>query len=164
MDVRTQPTRDGGPRTGRPPQLLLWILVGVIAVGLVFAALLGSLRDPDQLGLDTPEGVVQTYLQAVFDGDVATARGLLSEPVAARCSAREFRQAWVPDALTASLSEVRTQDDEVEVEVRLRTVEGPTPFGGGGYTTMEVFTLVEDGGEWRLSADPWPVYDCGGPR
>jgi hypothetical protein len=154
----------GGRARGGRQHLLLWGLVVVIAVGLIFAVILDVVLDPEPLDPASPEGVVQAYLQDVLDGDTTGARSYLSEDAAERCSAQELRRSWIPDGLTATLSEVRRSEEVVEVEVRMRTIEGPAPFGGGSYTTTEVFTLTEENGQWRISEDPWPIYDCGGRR
>jgi hypothetical protein len=143
------------------PRILLWILGGIVLLGLVVAIVLGTLRQPAPLGTDTPEGVVQAYVQYLLDSDVPAARELLSDEVADACSTVLFRQAWIPDALTVTLDEVKVTGDEGLVEVRMRTAEGPPPFGAGGYTQVEVFELERQDGDWRISAEPWPVYECG---
>lgn len=163
MDVLEQTGRDDGP-PDHPPRPLVWILAGVVAAGLIVAAVLGALRDPAPLDPGTPEGVVQVYLQAVLDGDVTTARNLLSQDLAENCSVQDLRDSWVPEGVTASLGDVRHLRDEVEVEVRLRTVAGPPPFGAGGQETTEFFTLIEVAGEWRIDGATWPVHDCGVAR
>jgi hypothetical protein len=148
----------------RRPAVMLWILGGVLAVALVVGAVAGALRDPETLARNTPQGVVQAYLQALFDDDRAAAREWLSEDTAARCTASDYREAWVEESMTATLEDVDARGEAVEVRVRLRTVSGPGPFGAGGFTSTETFTLVEEGGQWRIADDPWPVFACGGMR
>lgn len=151
-------------RAGHGPTRLLWVLVAVVALLLVVGAVAGAVRDPAALDPGSPEGVTQAYLQDVFDRDFAAARQHLSEESAQACSTADFRLAWVPESLTAVLDEVRLRDGEADVAVRIRTVSGPGPFGGGDYSSYEVFTLVrpdDSGDAWRISGDPWPLFDCG---
>jgi hypothetical protein len=133
-------------------------LVVVLAVGIVATLV----REPTALDPSTPEGVVQGYLQAVFDEDWSTARDSLAPVTARRCSTVDFRRAWVPTSLTAVLDDVRTTADGAEVDVGLRQVQGPDPLGGGGYELSETFELIEVDGEWLITGWPWPVDDCRG--
>jgi hypothetical protein len=142
------------------PRILLWILGGLALLALVVAVALGFLREPATLGTDSPEGVVQAYVQHLLDADVPAARELLSDEVADACSAALFRTSWIPEGLTVTLDEVEVTGEEALVDVRMRTAEGPPPFGAGGYTQVEVFELERQDGDWRISAEPWPVYDC----
>jgi hypothetical protein len=153
---------------GGRPRVLLWVLIGVAVAALVIGAVAGALREPAELPADSPEGVVQAYLQAVLDGDVTAARGYLAATTAERCTAGDYRQAWVPESLTATLDEVTVADgggsDEAEVDVRLRTVAGPEPFGGGDFSSLETFVLMREDGTWQVTGEPWPVFSCGAPR
>jgi hypothetical protein len=147
------------PRRSQPT-VLLWILGGLVALTLVVGAVAGALRAPTLLDPDSPEGVTQAYLQAVLDHRHADASAYFSAATAARCSARDFRSAWVPESLTATLDGVRVEDGRAEVSVRIRSVAGPGPFGGGDYSSLEVFSLVEEDAGWRLSGEPWPLPFC----
>jgi hypothetical protein len=135
-------------------------LSGVLVTVLIAGAVAGALRGPDVLDPDRPEGVVQAYLQANLDNDHHRAHGFLSVETAERCTVSDLRQAWIPESITASLDGVRVRADEAEVRVRLRTVAGPEPFGGGGFTTVETFVLTREEGRWRLTETAWPAFDC----
>ncbi|HSK98133.1 MAG TPA: hypothetical protein VK891_16020 [Euzebyales bacterium] len=155
---QTPPEQQHRPRRS---QRLLWVLGGLVAVALLVGALVGALRSPAELDPDSPEGVVQAYLEAVIEGDHAAAAGYLSEETARRCRASAFRQAWVPDGLTADLDGVRVRGPRTEVRVRMRTTADP--FTLDGYTSTETFTLADENGAWRLVDDPWPLYACPTP-
>ncbi len=164
MDVLTTGPEGRPPteaHTSVEPRIVLWVLGGIVLLGLVVAVVMGALREPATLGTDSPEGVVQAYVQHLLDSDVRAARELLSDEVAEACSAVLFRESWIPEALTVTLDEVEVTGDEALVEVRMRTAEGPPPFGAGGYTQIEVFELERLDGDWRISTTPWPVYECG---
>jgi hypothetical protein len=156
-DARSvQPARDGAA-------VILWVFGGLVLLALLAGAVAGALRDFPAVDPESPEAVAQAYLQAVFDRDLVDARGLLSEASSARCQLSDFRQAWVPESLTASLDDVRVTGPDAEVWVRIRTVSGPGPFGGGDFSIREVLTLAREEGQWRLTGEPWPLMGCRRP-
>jgi hypothetical protein len=166
MDVLTQQAREDARSERRERDraaALLWAFGGMVLAVLVVGAIAGGLRDLPPLDPESPEAVAQAYLQAVFDRDLVDARGLLSEASAARCQLSDFRQAWVPESLTASLDDVRVTGPDAEVWVRIRTVSGPGPFGGGDFSIREVLTLAREEGQWRLTGEPWPLMGCRRP-
>lgn len=144
---------------GKRPARLLWWLGGLVAVVLVTGAILGALRGPATLDPDSPEGVVQSYLQAVLDGDYQAAVQHFSEETAERCTVASFREAWIDESLTATLEDVRVRDGGAEVRIRFRSVPAPDPLGGD-FSFRERFSLVEEAGAWRLTGDPWPLFFC----
>jgi hypothetical protein len=164
MSMTTRPfDHDAQPphRHLHAPRLSRWILAAALVVLVTAAVAVGVLREPALLDPQSPEGTVQAYVQAVLDGDWAEARSHLGDDLDADCSAIDFRQAWVPDGLTATLDDVKVDGDEAEVAIRLRTAAEPDPFGGG-YATTETFDLTREGSTWLVIGQPWPVYDCRG--
>ena len=163
MSVTTRPSDHGGqPPRERPrsTRLIGWSLAAALVVLVAAGVVVGVLRDPVLLDPQTPEGTVQAYVQAVLDGDWNDARAHLADDLEAECTAVDFRRAWIPDSLTATLDDVRVDGDEAEVVVRLRTAAEPTPFGER-YEATETFDLIREDTTWRLTGQPWPVYDCG---
>lgn len=156
-------TTDEAQPGRRRSTTLLWVLGALVAVALVVGAAVGSLRGPVELDRDRPEGAVQAYLEAVLDRDHAAATTWLSAETARRCPSSAFRETWVPEDLTADLDGVQMDGGRAEVRVRLRTMAEPLPFGGGGFSSTEAFTLVEEDGGWRVTDDPWPLYSCREP-
>ena len=148
------------PRVRRPLVALLALAAAAVVVSVIAAVLAPGPR----VDASSPEGVVSRYLQAVIDGE-ADAVAYLSPATAERCTTAGLRDAWVPPSLTATLDDVEVRGNEAEVVVRLRSVPAPPPFGGGGFSSIERFTLVRATADdaWRITGDPWPVYGCGGP-
>jgi hypothetical protein len=155
-------TTTGTARSGRP-QVLVWVLAGVVIVALITGIAVAAVRGSTRLDAGSPEGVVQRYLQAVFEHDHATAVGYLSDDTAERCSVAAFREAWVPDGLTADLDDVRVTGDRAEVRVVLHAVVEPLPVDPTT-TTTELFRLERTADGWRLTGEPWPLVSCDGPR
>jgi hypothetical protein len=164
MNVTTRPPDHGGqpPRERpRPPRLARWSLAVALMVVIVAGVAVGVLREPVLLDPHTPEGTVQAFMRAVLDGDWNAARSHITDELKAECTAIDFRHSWIPDSLTATLDDVRIDGDEAEVVIRLRTAAGPGPFGGG-YEATETFDLLREDTAWRVTGQPWPVYDCRG--
>lgn len=157
IEERRQPRDPTGiPRT----RLVGWLLAAGLLVVLGVGIYAAVVRAPATLDPGTPEGVVQSYLQAVFDEDYSQAREYLAPALARRCTVADFRDSWVPPSMAASLDGTREVDDGVEVDVRLRQVQGPDPLGGGGYEQTETFELIDVDGLWRITGRPWPVDVC----
>lgn len=149
---------DRGPERSKR---LLWVLGGLVAVVLVAGAVAGALRGPARLDPDSPEGAVQGYLEAVLDEDYELAAGYFSQDLARECSASDFRDAFVDESLTVTLDDVRLGDGRADVRVRFRAMAGDAPLGAPDYSYEENFTVVDEGGAWRLHEEPWPIHFCG---
>ena len=163
-DVAEKPGTPPPAARQRGPSVALWAFAGVIVAVLIVGAVVGGLRNPDVLPADSPQGVVQAYLQALFDRDFAQAREYLDSEAAAACTAAAYRDAWIPESLTASLDEISVDGTTAEVTVRLRSVTAPGPFSSGAYSSLETFTLQRQDDQWRITGDPWPIWDCGVPK
>lgn len=135
--------------------VVLVLLAAVVTVGVV----LGVVRGPSSVDPGTPEAAVQAYAQAVLDGRWVEARALLASDLQPRCGIADLRNAWVEQPVTLHLEDVRVTDDHAEVEVRLRHVAMPDPFGVER-ASIEVFELTYEAGAWRITGEPWPVYAC----
>ena len=159
MATATQHRPDESAPAARRPALVLGVIATLVIAVLVIAAVGGALRSASPPDSSTPEGVTQVYLQAVFDHDFTAAVALYSEQLAS-CDVADFRSSWVPESLTATLDDVQMRGDTATVRVRLRSVAGPPPLGGDGYSSVETFTLAREGAQWRITGEPWPVYDC----
>ena len=164
MRVTTRPPdHDGRSPHERPrsKRLVGWSLGAALVVLIAAGVAVGVMREPVLLDPHTPEGTVQAYVQAILDGEWNEARSHLTDDLEAECSISDFRRSWLPGSLAATLDDVRLHGDEAEVVVRMRTAAEPEPFGGR-YETTEVFDLIREGPTWRVTGQPWPVYDCGG--
>lgn len=145
----------------RTRSLLPWVVGGIVVAIIALGGLAGALRGPADIQPDSPEGVVQAYLRAVLARDHADAAGYLTDDTARRCPASAFRQAWVPDDVTADLEQVSVTGGDARVRVRLRTPAGPLPLDSESST--ELFLLAREDGAWRLTGEPWPLTTCEEP-
>lgn len=141
-----------------------WVVLAALAFLVVAGVVLGALRGPASYDLDTPEGTVQAYVQAVLDGRWVDARDLLAGELRPRCGIADLRGAWVQPPLTVHLDDVEVTGDLAEVRVRLRALATPAPLDVVEVDrgSIEVFDLTRASGQWRLTGEPWPIYDCRG--
>jgi len=113
--------------------IILFVTVGLLAV----AAFLTSNRDSKSYSANSPEGVIQLYLNAVIDGKHDKAATYFSKD--STCSATDIDRAYV----------------KVEVEF---TNGGPFE---NGYSEKQTYRLAQEAGVWKILGIPWPLYDCG---
>jgi phage tail protein X len=143
--------------TSRPNRVLA-IVVGVVAVLAVVAAVLSATRPVADYAPGTPEGVVQSYLSAVLDGDPQQAAGLLAED--SPCAIDDLDQAYTPEGVRVVLRDTRVTGDTAQVRVDVVTPSGG-PLDGSEYSEEHTFRLTRSGGGWRIEGSPWPMYACG---
>ncbi len=134
-------------------RLPVWLLptVGVLVVVALVAA--GVLRETPELDPSTPEGTVQAYLQAVFDGDDEAASALIES----KCDTKANLGPGSPvEGVSASLKSVEGDDTQATVVV---TMSQPTqdPFGGLS-EWEEWFNLLNRDGTWLIQEPVWPYY------
>lgn len=158
-DTRLESERQQSGRS----RTLLWVLLGLLVAALVVGVVVAATRAPVRLDPESPEGVVQSYLEAVLDRDYGRAAEYLSAETAERCPPSLFREAWIPDDVVADLDEVRLRDENADVRVQIRTTAEPLPFEALD-TSIETFVLIDEDGSWRIDGAPWPLYSCTRPE
>ena len=97
----------------------------------------------------------------VLDGDASTAVDLLSaDSDCRREDVTRFRDEG--RNLRITLIDTTQFDDEAIVEVRIR-YDDVGLDALSSYDFDESFTLVPQGGDWRIEGAPWPMYVCARP-
>lgn len=138
-----------------PDRVLLTgaIVVAVIVIGAALVALTRS--EPATLDPTTPEGTAQQYVQAVLDGDNATAKSLLLEE---NCDVdpRYFGDQTVRARLVDSTTDGAT----AVVDIELIYSGGDPLFGGYGYEERAQIELEMTADGWRVDPDSWPYFPC----
>ncbi len=149
-----------------------WLIGTVIALAaLVGAALAVTLVEgggtADLLAEDTPEGVVQRYLQAIERGDTRTAYSYLTTGSQQGCTAAEFeRQArrFEDSGARVILKGSKPVDEGVDVTLRISRLHvNPPLLPSESSDDVRVF-LQRDDGQWHLANQPWPLTGCSAPR
>lgn len=145
--------------SGSTRWLLLAAVVVVIVIGAGVAASVmgGSARTYPE---GSPERAVQQYLQAVAANDAPRALEFMSADLTKRCAdyPRESISNRGRQSVRATLEQTTLRDSTATVRVTLIESYGNDPFGGGESNFSTVFELRQEGGAWRFSQPPWPMY------
>lgn len=130
-----------------------------MALLLVAAVVLSFVKSP-QLDPDSPEGVVQRYLQAVVEGRRSLARSYLSDRLQDDCD-WEFPRHLSRDAYR--IEWVDTVVDGSEVRVDVLVAEDDLGVFGSYHEFYAGFTLQDSADGWRITDQEWPWYGCSEP-
>lgn len=141
--------------------------ITVILALIVLSVAVTFLMRPEATLLpeDTPEGIVQRYLQAIDAGDPQTAHSYLSTELQESCTYQYFRDSarWLDNTdLGVALEDTVSIDGQVEVRVRITQYQGSSPFDSGEHSHTQWFTLEREDEAWRLVDPPWPSGYCPG--
>ena len=136
---------------------ILGLIVG--AISIVAVILVVAIKAPTpQLDVNSPEGTVQQYLQAVTDRDFDTALTYLATD--SKCKIEDFDRAYIQESVRIGLGETTEMETRATVKVTVESSNGD-PFGGS-YTENQSFRLVNSDAGWKITGIPWPTYECGG--
>jgi hypothetical protein len=144
----------------RKPDRIILVLLGIIGVLVVVAlAVVFSRGAPEPLDEASPAGVVQRYSTAVIDGDVSTAETYLTDSARTACRGSFSGEPRPARVVLVSTTE---RDQSATVKVSIVNSSQGGPFGPSEYEMEDVFTLVKEGGNWRISQAPYPLMACSG--
>ena len=146
----------------------MWLIgAGVVLGGLMIAAVVFALVEKaDTLAEGSPEAAVQTFLLSLQDEDFETSYGLLSAELKQGCeidevfgSAMRTSDRLKNDRIT--LDKTTLFEGTALVTVTLTQFRGSGPFGASESSHSQVFSLLEEEGEWKFKEYPWPLGRCG---
>lgn len=147
-----------------------WLLgIGALVVVLVVASVLIAVLGGDSVEdhpADTPEGVVQRYLQAMSDGDASLALSYMEQEARDGCTVQEVTQQarwFTEDSGRRSIELVETTElsgGGMQVEVRVTEVRVEPPFGIDEWSYTEWLRLIPEDGDWVIEYPAWPVNWC----
>jgi hypothetical protein len=139
----------------RPDRTLiavLSIIAAIVVIALVVVFTRGGAVEVDPA---TPEGVVQSYSQAMVESDYSTARDFLPAELRENCDKSDPRTI---QGLRMTVISSTVNDDTAVVRVSLE--RGSGDFGGSGYVSEEVFSLVLEDRLWKIESAPWDLTLC----
>ena len=148
----------------------IWLISGgvLLTVLVVVSIVVGVTQREKPLPAGTPERAVQQFLKAIGDEDLKVAHAFMSDELKQACSIEEFagrtfggRSDLKNSRVT--LKETKYLDGPAVVIARVTSISRNEPFGTSERAYEERFTLVQEEGQWRFTANPWPYYGCGRP-
>lgn len=139
------------------PNSILVVILSFVVVFTGLVVILSSNRDAVKWDLSTPQGVVQTYLAAMINGERDQAASMLSKE--SECTTSEIDKAYVQSDSRVYLTSTKILERKATVIVKVDISSGG-PFSDY-YSETHTFRLIRDGSNWRLLGIPWPLYDCG---
>lgn len=144
-------------RLSRSNQILAW--TGIVVVALIVATLALGGGSVTTYPADTPEGVVQRYLDAVLDGDSDVAAGYLTAEQQDRCQEEEFFRFGRDISARVALTDAEIDGDRATVRVRVS--EGSSGLlDSYEYTHDETYRLTRVDGAWLIDQVSWPWIGC----
>lgn len=149
-------------QTRHMPGRTALIAIGSLLVAAAIGIALFGTNSIAEYADGTPEAAAQAYVQALFDGDPATAYELLGDRLQVDCEPFQLNDGIV-DRLdrTARFTDVAVADGQATITVRISSSDlefDPFPAGGFETDTRLVLDLVD--GAWRIVDAEWPLYGC----
>ena len=136
-------------------RVLAVIVLFTLALAAV-AAFLTSSRETQDYALNTPEGVVQSFLNDVIDGNNEDAARYFS--ATSTCDATDIDRSWIPDTVRVNLTNTQIEGDRAYIDVAVDMNQDQ--LFGDMYTEKHSFRLAREGGNWKILGIPWPLYSC----
>lgn len=135
------------------PALVLAIVAALVVLLAVAAALVSRGRERPTLDASTPEGVVQLYVSALFEDDVAGAVEYLDPALG--CS-DPLPEVYIADTARVSVAKTSSSGDTAQVELRIEEGSGI----GDVWSYRQDFSLRRENQAWLITGEPWPIYSC----
>jgi len=139
----------------RPDRTLVAIFSVIAAIVVIAIVVVFTRGGPTDIDASTPEGVVQSYSQAMVASDFETARTFVSTAVLEQCE-----QADRSPLQGLRMTVISTTVNGTTAVVRVAVEHGSDAFGGSSYGYDDLFTLVEEAGDWKIETTPWELTYC----
>lgn len=137
-------------------RILVVIALALVAVTALTIVVINT-TDEKSYDKGTPQGVVQSYLDSVFNGDFNTAASYISSE--SECTATDLDRAFIPSRPRIYLTSTTVAGATAQVKIQVE--QGDSGILNNPSTEERVIRLVKPGNTWLLTGIPWPLYDCG---
>jgi hypothetical protein len=128
--------------------VLLGGAAALLAAGVVVA--LVAVRQPETAyPAHSPQGTVATYLRLLQKGRVDTAYALVAMDMDRERFHEQF-DTWSQTPHRVTLLQAGTSGSDASVTVEIAAFSAG-PFGASDRTSRQTFTLVRQGGAWRIT-------------
>jgi hypothetical protein len=136
-------------------RVLAVIVIFTFALAAI-AAILTSSKEARDYAPNTPEGVVQSFLENVIDGKNEDAARYFS--MTSTCDATDIDRSWIPDTVRVNLTNAQIEGDRAYIDVAVDMNQDQ--LFGDMYSEKHNFRLVRESGTWKILGIPWPLYSC----
>ena len=136
-------------------RVLAVIVIFTFALAAI-AAILTSSKEARDYTPNTPEGVVQSFLENVIDGKNEDAARYFS--MTSTCDATDIDRSWIPDTVRVNLTNAQIEGDRAYIDVAVDMNQDQ--LFGDMYSEKHNFRLVRESGAWKILGIPWPLYSC----
>jgi len=138
----------------QPERIVLVIGVAILAIIAISAGAALAFGSPEvaEFATDSPEGVLQRYLEAARDNDVPTMESLLSEQVRDQPSKDEFGPGYcneIEDRIV-TVERVSIDGDTAVVFLNIEQFDDSL-FDSGGSVWQQEARLVREADEWKIN-------------
>ncbi|MDA1215982.1 MAG: hypothetical protein O2812_03825 [Chloroflexi bacterium] len=140
-------------------------VIAVLVVASVLVAVLGGSGETTAFPENTPEGVVQRYLQAVQDRESQTAFDYLGAELQEACTLQELRDQtrWSAENDNRVILEgTEVVGGQTIVTVRVTQLRVDPPSIPNESSFSPEYILEQQDGNWRFIQPPWPMGWCQG--
>lgn len=145
------------PTATRPDRTIIAILALIATIIVIAVVVVFTRGGPAELDPSTPEGVVQSYTNAVVADDDVVALDFLTASVRENCDHMHTREL---SGLLMTVDSTRIRGDRAIVAVTMEQSPGGGLYGGSRYVFDEKFTLAREGNLWKVDSAPWDLMVC----
>lgn len=137
-------------------RILVSVLAAIILVVAIVAVVVSNTTQKTY-DVNSPEGAVQHFLEAIYAGDNLKASAYISST--SPCTADDLDLLGVQEKPRIYFTESTISGTNAQVKIDVELNAG-SPLQN---TTTESHTLrlVRFGTGWQITGIPWPLYDCG---
>jgi hypothetical protein len=125
----------------------------VVAIVVIAAVVVLALGEPDVTAYpaDTPEGSVQRYLRAIYDGDATTALGYVSARADKEMGDDPFSRLFCEqsDGHQVRITDVESSGERATVQLRIEDVSG-SGLGFDRYSWDRSVVLIFEDSGWKI--------------
>lgn len=140
------------------PDRVLAVVIGAVVLVAVVAGIVAATRPSNEFQPGTPEAAVQGFVQGLIDGDASEAAGFFAS--GSDCDVGDIERASGLDPARVLLQNADIEDGTARVTVEVVTGPGGGPFDLDEYRQSHTYDLVQEGDEWRITNEPWPLFSC----
>ena len=140
--------------------IIVSAILGFLFIASILVLNIG--KTPPQMPEDSPERVVQIFLESVSKNAHISAYELLSEELKQICSSTEFSADSYEQKTrysNATVKHINTQSYSFKsiVLVEVIEIESSFPIGTSENSYQETFNLVKENSNWRIDRLQFPI-------